>query len=478
MIPTLGVSLCALLVAGAAHPAGAHPPGAVDPDGENRAASRPLDIPAFARRYRTSCSTCHTAAPKLNPLGEAFRLNGYRFPENDKLLRRVEPVPLGADPWRELWPRSIWPGELPGHIPLAIRVQNDFQFTRDRREEASSSFRFPEEIYVLAGANLGGNISTFLSTEWNRDEGLQVVQAKVEFQDPVPALPRRLLNLWIGFQNLYLFTFADRQIDRAGRQNFVWQTYRPTELELLDPETGDSLRSTNDFRLRRTQPAVELNGLITPRLYYSFGVSQGSGNRTTDNNDHKDLYYKARYKLGGLRLDGRYDAGGTPVLGGRGQLLDRTLILEHFGYIGAQPVAGERRDTHRSFGFSARGLYGPLDLGVGYVWGRNENPWGDRIDGELPFSSLFAKAEYLVFPWLITSLKMEGFDLDVPPTVRESGLTRGDLDQTRILPGVIILARQNVRAVVEAELFAEHAATAARGQRRPHALWLRLDVAF
>ena len=38
-----------------------------------------FDIPAFARMYRTSCSTCHTAAPKLNVLGEAFRLNGYRL---------------------------------------------------------------------------------------------------------------------------------------------------------------------------------------------------------------------------------------------------------------------------------------------------------------------------------------------------------------------------------------------------------------
>ena len=46
------------------------------------------DIPAFARKYRTGCTTCHTAAPKLNVLGEAFRLNGYRFPENDALLRR------------------------------------------------------------------------------------------------------------------------------------------------------------------------------------------------------------------------------------------------------------------------------------------------------------------------------------------------------------------------------------------------------
>ena len=38
-------------------------------------------IPAFARRYETSCQTCHVAFPRLTPFGEAFRRNGYRFPD-------------------------------------------------------------------------------------------------------------------------------------------------------------------------------------------------------------------------------------------------------------------------------------------------------------------------------------------------------------------------------------------------------------
>src|SRR5207245_9732789 len=37
-------------------------------------------IPAFARKYGTSCQTCHPVYPKLTPFGEAFRRNGYRFP--------------------------------------------------------------------------------------------------------------------------------------------------------------------------------------------------------------------------------------------------------------------------------------------------------------------------------------------------------------------------------------------------------------
>ena len=46
-------------------------------------ATRPVGaIPAFARKYKTSCMTCHVAYPKLNAFGEAYRLNGYQIPES------------------------------------------------------------------------------------------------------------------------------------------------------------------------------------------------------------------------------------------------------------------------------------------------------------------------------------------------------------------------------------------------------------
>ena len=37
-------------------------------------------IPAFARKYKTACITCHATFPRLTALGEAFRLNGYKMP--------------------------------------------------------------------------------------------------------------------------------------------------------------------------------------------------------------------------------------------------------------------------------------------------------------------------------------------------------------------------------------------------------------
>src|SRR5580765_6998594 len=84
-------------------------------------ASRTLAIPAFARKYQTSCQTCHVAFPMLTPFGEAFRLNGYRFPAGtDPNMVKTPPVTLGAEGYKKLWPKAVWPGEIPGLPPVAI----------------------------------------------------------------------------------------------------------------------------------------------------------------------------------------------------------------------------------------------------------------------------------------------------------------------------------------------------------------------
>jgi hypothetical protein len=41
-------------------------------------------IPAFARRYKISCTTCHAPIPKLKPYGDEFAGNGFVIPEEEK----------------------------------------------------------------------------------------------------------------------------------------------------------------------------------------------------------------------------------------------------------------------------------------------------------------------------------------------------------------------------------------------------------
>ena len=44
-------------------------------------------IPAFARKYKLSCSTCHVAVPKLKPYGEEFAANGFILPKGEEPKR-------------------------------------------------------------------------------------------------------------------------------------------------------------------------------------------------------------------------------------------------------------------------------------------------------------------------------------------------------------------------------------------------------
>jgi len=93
-------------------------------------------IPAFARIYGLSCSTCHIDFPKLNDFGKAFKDAGFKFPKDDELRIKIPPVMLGAPANAELWPKAIWPGTIPGIPPIGLRMNSYFQYT------GSSSDRF------------------------------------------------------------------------------------------------------------------------------------------------------------------------------------------------------------------------------------------------------------------------------------------------------------------------------------------------
>src|SRR5450432_111578 len=88
-------------------------------------------IPAFARKYGTSCVTCHTIYPKLNPFGEAFRRNGFRFPGTDGDMVKQPPVALGVEAYKKVFPDAVWPGILPGSVPLSLGFNGQIVFHPD-----------------------------------------------------------------------------------------------------------------------------------------------------------------------------------------------------------------------------------------------------------------------------------------------------------------------------------------------------------
>jgi hypothetical protein len=95
-------------------------------------------IPAFARQYGTSCATCHIDFPKLNDFGKAFKDAGFKFPKDDAAMLKIPPLMLGAPANKELWPKAIWPGTIPGISPIGLRYNNYFQYTSGSRNQFNS----------------------------------------------------------------------------------------------------------------------------------------------------------------------------------------------------------------------------------------------------------------------------------------------------------------------------------------------------
>jgi hypothetical protein len=104
-------------------------------------AARPArGLPVFARRYGASCTTCHVQFPKLNAFGEAFRRNGYQMPGGGDAQAMVEkPVTLVADAYRDLFPRTFWPSDLPSVTPFAIAVDSSLRSRSTGSTRAPSS---------------------------------------------------------------------------------------------------------------------------------------------------------------------------------------------------------------------------------------------------------------------------------------------------------------------------------------------------
>jgi hypothetical protein len=103
-------------------------------------------IPAFARRYRVSCSLCHSPVPKLTAFGEQFAGNGFRFASGEA------PRDTIATGDSLLW--------LPDKVPLSLRVDAYAQaYSRGR---ASTDFQTPYIIKLLSSGPISKHLSYYM----------------------------------------------------------------------------------------------------------------------------------------------------------------------------------------------------------------------------------------------------------------------------------------------------------------------------
>ena len=104
-------------------------------------------IPAFARKHKLSCSTCHAPFPRLKPFGEEFAGRGFRMPPGQEPARATYDV---GDPLLE----------LPRNLPLAVRL--DGYAAWNEGADAEADLEFPYVFKVLSGGPISKKVSYYL----------------------------------------------------------------------------------------------------------------------------------------------------------------------------------------------------------------------------------------------------------------------------------------------------------------------------
>ena len=131
--------------------------------------TRTFGIPAFARKYQTACATCHNNYPELNDFGEAFKKNGFKFPKDDETFVKEVPVLLGAKAQREAFPKAVYPGEIPGSLPLGFRYSGFATYSS--KQPLSIGFLPRTDLFVpntftlIAAGSLGPTLSFWVDDD-------------------------------------------------------------------------------------------------------------------------------------------------------------------------------------------------------------------------------------------------------------------------------------------------------------------------
>lgn len=433
-------------------------------------------VPSFSRIYQTSCVTCHEAFPRRNAVGEAFRLNGFRF-EDDEAYRKVRQVDIGDEAYKKLWPKAVWPTTIPAHTPISITTRFLGEIDMDGTRDAGVLFLFPEELELMWAGTLGDKFSVYGDVIFIQKDfgGLEVeswatLKAWLGIED---LLGDNVLNLrlgTLGAQTFGLFTGRDEN-------NFTTHYYLYTSWTMPVPKP--KLTDLNDFQGNNfsigPQIGLEAHG-FGARWRYGFGVVNGnlktaateapdsaiSFMGASKNRGKKDFFFDTAFKLGGLGFDGSGATVDNPLTARPEYWRDDSLILSLWGYVGSSDIeiedaAGVRWEGEDDFwrlGLGAQQKIKDLTIGGGYMFGRNDNPYGNLSSKQVDSRAWYAEAMYFALPWLIPYGRYEGLDLDLPQGI--TGLDP-DQDNARVVVGLKSLVRANVALSVEGNFYVKGA---------------------
>lgn len=105
-----------------------------------------MAIPAFGRKYKLSCQTCHSPIPRLKPYGDEFAGNGFKMPEMESRRYYIE---TGDDQL-----------SLIRDFPIAARLDLHAVYKTGDYENGVD-FQTPYLLKLLSGGELADNLAYY-----------------------------------------------------------------------------------------------------------------------------------------------------------------------------------------------------------------------------------------------------------------------------------------------------------------------------
>lgn len=427
-------------------------------------------VPRFARRYATSCATCHQAFPRLNAVGESFRVSGFKFVD-DELYRKTQPIEMGDEAYKRLWPEALWPSDIPRHSPLSFVTRFLAEQDLDGSRPTGTTMLLPEEIELVWAGNLGENLLfygdvIFLQKDFGGGDpdSWATLKAWVQVEDLFGI--ENSLNVRvgsIGTQTMGLYTARDANF--YGTHFYLYTSWVMPRPQL---DAAGLVAFKGNYFTVLPQAGIELNG-FGKRWFYAFGLANGNTEVPPDGrpesditffgmgqgSDLSDFYGHFVYKIGGIPFD---RSGEEPVqaLGtGAAPWRDDSLALALWGYRGRAEIRGAGAegeawlvdDDFWRLGLGIQKQVKDVTFSLAYVAGENDRPYGELSPEAVASRTWHFEVLGFAYPWLLPYARYEALELDLPENV--PGLD-AEQDVARIVAGAKFLIRPNVSAIVEA----------------------------
>lgn len=300
-------------------------------------------IPAFARKYNMSCTTCHAPIPRLKAYGDDFAGNGFVLTDQEAPRYYVETGDDNLDLIRD--------------FPIAVRFDGWIRHQSQPNEKVDLST--PWILKLLSGGAITEDVAYYFYFYLNeRGEVAGVEDAYLMFND--------LLDLDLDFY-LGQFQVSDPLFKRELRLTYEdYQLYKTT--------IGDSRVTLGYDRGIMITLGLETGTDIIVEIINGNGLEEAGGNHIYDDDQFKNF-------AGRISQD-----------------VNDYVRIGGFGYYGKEGTAVGENELYMAGGDASLSYLDYAELNLQYMFREDDNPYFAADAPEEAIQTNGILAELIIMP--------------------------------------------------------------------------------